>query len=262
MSIEKINLVYFSPTNTTRKTIESVAKGIEIEQINLIDITTDDSIETIQISKNELTIFGAPVYGGRIPQVSVERFKRIITNGSLAIVVGVYGNRAFDDALIELKHITESNGFKIIGAGAFIGEHAFSFNNIKVAKNRPDENDLQLAYEFGQHINLKIHSKKESLLIDVPGNIPYKKLKERPVICPDTIHSDCILCGDCVTVCPTGAISLNEKVETEEELCIWCCACVKYCKQNARTMDNSIIVDLQKWLAENYTERREPELFL
>ena len=259
MNIETINLVYFSPTKTTKRILESIAQGIGAGKINEIDLTTNSSNNKIKIDKNHLTILGAPVYGGRIPEIATKRFRNILSDNSHAVVIAVYGNRAYDDALIEL--ISESCGFNTIAAGAFIGEHSFSFNNVKVAKKRPDKDDLKIAFSFGRQIQDKLKSEENSKL-KVSGSVPYKELKERSVLSPDTVDADCNLCGVCVDVCPTSAITLNEHIETVKESCIWCCACVKFCDYNARIMNNSVIVDSQRWLVENYSERREPELFL
>lgn len=261
MCIETINLIYFSPTKTTKKIIEAIAKGAGAVKINEIDLTTNNSNNKIKIDNNQLTIIGAPVYGGRIPEIATQRFKNILSDNSPAVVIVVYGNRAYDDALIELKDIAVTSGFNTIAAGAFIGEHSLSFNNIELAKNRPDKNDLKTALSFGKQIQEKLKSEKNTK-VKVPGNIPYKVLKERAILSPNTIDNNCKLCGVCVDVCPTNAITLNSHIETVKEACVWCCACVKSCKFDARIMDNSVIVDLQKWLVENYSERREPELFL
>jgi DUF1009 family protein len=88
---------------------------------------------------------GVPVYAGRVPNVLLKYLNSIIGNAALAIPVVVYGNRNYDDALIELKDILELKGFKVIGGGAFIGEHAFSRT---LANNRPDEKDMDIAREF------------------------------------------------------------------------------------------------------------------
>ena len=262
MRIETVNIVYFSPTKTTKRILESIAQGIGAGKINEIDLTTNSSNNKIKIDKNHLTILGAPVYGGRIPETATKRFENISSDNSLAVVIAVYGNRAYDDALIELKDISESCGFKTIAAGAFIGEHSFSFNNAEVAKNRPDKDDSKLAFSFGKQIQDKLKSEENNSKLIVSGSVPYKELKERPILSPDTVDADCNLCGVCVEVCPTNAITLNSHIETVKESCIWCCACVKFCEYNARIMNNSVIVDSQNWLVENYSERREPELFL
>jgi len=261
--IRTVNIIYFSPTKTTKNIVNAIVKGTGINKVNEFDVTTENLKETIAIPDEELTIFGTPVYGGRVPAVAVNRFKKIKTTNSLAVLVAVYGNRGFDDVLLELKDITNLSGFNTIAAGAFIGEHSYSIHGTEIAKNRPDNSDIEKAIDFGKQIIDKIDNRKSKIDdIIIPGNFPYREIKDRPAISPETIYSNCNKCGICVDVCSTHAISLNSQIETESDLCIWCCACVKYCPQNARTMNNDVIVNTQKWLLEKCLERREPEMFL
>ena len=76
--------------------------------------------------RKDIVIVGVPVYAGRVPNVLLKYLNTMSGNGALAIAVVLYGNRNYDDALLELKDILEANGFKVIAGGAFIGEHAFS----------------------------------------------------------------------------------------------------------------------------------------
>ena len=71
---------------------------------------------------------------------------------------------------------------------------------------------------------------------------------------------NCFGCGECVEVCPTHAIRLNAEnvIETDINRCIRCCACVKACPNGARVYDNPFAA----FLHENFSARREPELFL
>ncbi len=263
MMIKKINLIYFSPTKTTYKIVNAIAKGVGSENVNSINITTEYPENTVLISKEELTIFGAPVYGGRIPPDAVKRFKKISSQNSPAVIVAVYGNRHYDDALLELNDLVSELGFKIIAAGAFIGEHSFSINGVDVAKNRPDKRDIAMAYDFGKNLNKKLSSKNNIELQEIPGNYPYKKRNNNPPEkAPETDYDNCNLCQTCIEVCPTQAISLNKYIQTNTEQCIWCCACIKSCPQNARIMTYDAIENIQKWLFENCQARKEPEMFL
>jgi hypothetical protein len=65
-----------------------------------------------------------PVYGGRVPEVALERLRALKGNGGPAIAVVVYGNRAYEDALLELHTELTANGYKVIAAAAFIAEHS------------------------------------------------------------------------------------------------------------------------------------------
>lgn len=262
--IKAINLIYFSPTNTTRKILKQIAVGIGVKKINEFDVTTVNKLESLSLSKDELTIFGAPVYSGRIPGVSAKRFKKFSANNSPAVAVVVYGNRAFEDALLELNDLISLLGFKTIAAGAFIGEHSFSLNGFDIAKNRPDKKDITSAKEFGnQIINKIVTGDYINELIELPGNFPYRERgNEAPEKAPETNFESCMECKRCVEVCPTHAISFKNNLQTDVAKCIWCCACIKYCSQNARIINYDKIIDIQKWLAENYSNRCEPELFI
>ena len=61
-------------------------------------------------------------------------------NNTPAVAVCVYGNRDYDDALLEIKDTLNGNGFRTFAAGAFIGRHCIF---PKVAEGRPDASDLE-----------------------------------------------------------------------------------------------------------------------
>ncbi|UAL59811.1 flavodoxin domain-containing protein, partial [Clostridium sporogenes] len=144
MMNKRINIMYFSATDTTKKVVYGIAEKLSEdfkvkEKINSIDFTLPKVREKVMdFSKEDIVVVGVPVYAGRVPNVLLKYLKTIISNDALAIAVVVYGNRNYDDALIELKDILELDGFKVVAGTAFIGEHSFSNT---LAKNRPDEKD-------------------------------------------------------------------------------------------------------------------------
>ncbi len=257
----KVIIVYFSPTNTTKTVVKQIVKGYNPEVIQEIDLTDDIDVE-IEI-KDAIVVFGAPVYRGRIPVEASEKLSKICGNNSKAVAVAVYGNRHFDDALIELKDIIEEQGFKTIAAATFIGEHSFSTEQFPIAVSRPDLSDLQKAEQFGVQIRSLISSSEdlEKTLI-VPGNQPYKELGESPDVSPVTDEQKCDMCGICSDVCPTNAITVNGGVKTDEKQCILCCACVKSCPNEARYNDSEMVHIAATRLSEACKERKEPELFI
>ena len=89
-----------------------------------------------------------------MPNILLKYLHTITGSHTKVVPVVVYGNRNYDDALIELKNILEDNGFISIAAAAFIGEHSFSTT---LAKNRPDEMDMIIINQFANIIIEKAH---------------------------------------------------------------------------------------------------------
>jgi len=264
METDKIRLIYFSPTKTTKKVVETIADAMNPKTTMRFDLTPFASnANKFEGIKNELAIIGVPVYCGRVPPTAVNRLRKLKVNNCPAIIVVVYGNYNYIDALLELRDIAFELGFRPIAAAAFIGEHSFSKEDIPIAYGRPDINDLNIAAEFGIKIRNKISENNLSdYKINVPGNYPYIPVEEMPSISPDTIVSKCAKCGTCVSVCPTGSIRLNGKIETETSTCILCCACIKNCPQKARLNDNDYARESSDWLIQNCAVRKEPEFYM
>ena len=122
MKINKVEIMYYSPTGTTKQVLENIAEGIQSETIEQIDLTPPHS-GSHEVSA-DLTIIGVPVYGGRVSPVATERLKKVKGDGSLSVAVVVFGNRAYEDALIELRDLSVELGYKPIAGGAFVVQHA------------------------------------------------------------------------------------------------------------------------------------------
>lgn len=266
MNFKKVKLVYFSATGTTRKVLEGIAKGIAIDDVEHINLTLPENKQkTIGTFSDELVILGAPVYGGRMPAEAVTRFKQLKAAKTPAVLIVLYGNREFDDALLELKNISTESGFIPIAGGAFIGEHSFSTKGIPIANGRPDRMDIQTAKGFGEKIKdkfVKLESLDDLPDLKVPGCFPYQAGGSQPIaVSPATHEEACTLCGICSDVCPTAAISIDKNVSTRTDLCIRCSACIKECPENARSWDDSKMKTIINWLKENCSTRKEPLLY-
>jgi len=267
MEIDSVRLVFFSPTETSRRVVQAIAEGTGYKPVIHLDITPPSSAELQpEIPGNELTIIGAPVYGGRLPVDAVERLRKISADATPAVVVAVYGNRAYEDALLELKDVAVEAGFRPVAGGAFLGEHSYSVEEKPIAPGRPDANDIEMARRFGEKIREKVDSlvvPDDTPLLVVPGNFPYKKRGERTNdVAPVTKEEVCIKCGRCAEVCPKAAITVSGTVETDPSLCIFCTACVKNCPTGARAWEHPRILRSTEWLHNNCSERREPETYL
>ncbi len=266
MNINSTKLIYFSPTQTTRKVIESIAQGIHFTTVEHIDLTPPEaSTRKPTEMHGVLAIIGAPVYSGRLPADMVRRLRRLKGNDSPAVIVVAYGNRAYEDALLELRDLSLEAGFKPVAAGAFIGEHSYSTDAAPIAVGRPEVEDLAKAKEFGTMVREKIRTIRtldELSPLQVPGNFPYKEASGLSGISPVTQELVCAKCERCASVCPTAAITVRGTVLTDRSLCIRCCACVKSCSTGARMMEDPRIRQVAEQLSMNCRIRKEPETFM
>ncbi len=265
MKITKIRLISFSPTGTTHTILQNVAEGIAAAQVEQINLTLPQAAQQkTAVPAEELALIGAPVYGGRLPIDAVSRLQQIQADDTPAVLVVTYGNRAFEDALLELKELTLTLGFLPLAGAAFIGEHSFATPEVPIANGRPDTEDVKKAIDFGRRVKEQLNavqSLKELQDVPIPGNHPYKE-RHSMSIAPVTQESACTLCGTCVTLCPTGAIHIEgKKVLTQTELCIRCCACIKGCPEKARIWEGRTIADIADKLRQNCSMRKEPEFF-
>ena len=270
---KQVHALYFSATGTTKKIVTAIADKIsenavgKIETIH-IDFTLPEARErAVSFSKAHIVVIGVPVYAGRVPNVLLKYLKTIAGNGASAVGVVVYGNRNYDDALIELQDILEEDGFIVVAGGAFIGEHAFSK---KLGQNRPDEHDMAAAADFAGRIYEKITAPGEAPTVAVRGNRPYRdyyKPKDKygkpfdiRKVTPKT-NNDCIDCKLCADICPMGSIDTGD-VSRVMGICIKCCACIKNCPVGAKYFDDENFLWHKRELEIEFTDRREPEVFV
>jgi ferredoxin len=266
MEIQSLNLVYFSPTGTTKAIIRAISRGLNQSSVKFIDITTPNARkQSLQTCENDLLIVGVPVYMGRVPSLLSEWLHSIKAVNTPAVCVVVYGNRVYDDALLELRNILTECGCKPIACAAYIGEHSFSSSETPTAEGRPDAIDLQHAELFGNKINetlMSVSSVDQIPDIKIPGNNPYGGITDLWSVDFIAVGNECTQCGICAEGCPVGAIdSLNSNL-IDIEKCITCCACIKNCPQKARTMKPGPVKDAAIRLNTLYRERKEPVLFI
>ncbi len=266
MRCETEEVIFFSPTKTTLKVVEAVAEGMGLDNVSRVDLTFP-SENAPEAAAGDAVIIGVPVYAGRVPALAVERLRqRVQGKGRPAVLVAVYGNRAYEDTLLELRNLAEELGFVPIAAGAFIGEHSFSTPELPVAQGCPNENNLEKARLFGTRILEKLQ--KTTALdhipaLQVPGNFPHRDGMQPSSICPSTKEDLCTLCGECASMCPSQVVRVTDTgVETDPSGCIWCGACIKACPTEARFWNAPKINEINTFLHTNHADPKEPETFL
>lgn len=271
--------LYFSPTQTTATVTGHIARTLARlapaadAGFRQIDITTPQQRrQMLEFRLDDIVIFGSPVYIGRLPNLISPYYKTIRANGATGIPVVLYGNRAFDNALIELRDIMLATGFVVPAAAAFIGEHAFSTT---LAACRPDTDDLFTAQRFAARLAPILFDKTLSSLhspVSVPGEpYPYSFYNARtdddkPIdirrVKPVTLPDLCTRCGICANLCPMGAISPSDPASVPG-ICIKCNACVKRCPSGAKLFTDPTYLHHKHQLETNFTSpRRTPRLFI
>lgn len=273
MKLNKIKAVYYSATGNTKNIVSEVAKNIaknlEIP-FEEYDFTLPQNREEIQsFAEDELVVFGTPVYAGRVPNKLLPAVQTLFKgNGALAVPIVTFGNRSYDNALIELRNELEKNGFHTVAAAAFVSEHAFS---TKLASGRPDKEDQMDIHNFVDQVVRKIEQ-----MIKIPEPIWVRGIEPIPAYYrplgidgkpavflkakPKTTL-ECTDCKLCALQCPMGSISY-ENPTVVEGICIKCQACVKACPVNAKYFDDEAFLSHVEMLEHNYTRRAKNEVFV
>jgi ferredoxin len=262
----KTGVLYFSPTSTTRKICQAIARGIGDNHSKDLNITLPSQREFLNSNSVSLLadidylVIGAPVYTGKLPLQAIEVLKALPEKEMRCTIAVVYGNRDYGVALRHMAELLTDKGYQVVGAGAFIGQHSYS-DVIPVAMGRPDKSDLEIAVRFGEQCLQMFHPLQPE---DIPVQLDMFSKSEKytplkPVFYPDR----CTECGECAETCPTGIISvetggyIHDKADDD---CIGCMACVNSCENEARLAKPGWIMKqmIRYILRKAATERLEP----
>lgn len=292
----KTTAIYFSPTGNTKKYTETMAAAVTADY-EVLDLTKVQNKEVQRtFGADELVIIGMPVYAGRIPMAAAPRLDGLKGNGTPCILVATYGNRHYDDALVEMEDIAKENGFVVKGAAALIGRHTYG----AIEVNRPDAADLEAAADFAKRICAALDKNAEQkctctdtareiegkcastpfvkgdtqnttdtetgngaetcIESSIPGSRPYQK-EAIPGGQFKPLTSDaCVGCGVCKEACPVAAI--DDDFQVNPEICISCFRCIRNCPVGAKNMDVEAYLTFAEDFTKKLAARRENEFFM
>ncbi len=247
--------IIFSPTGGTEKVSNAIAKSWP--SVDTIDLSVPGKNDPIMVFQPEdVALIAMPSFGGLAPQIALERLGEIKGNGAKCILAAVYGNRAYEDTLVQMEDAAEKCGFRIIAAISAIAEHSIMH---QYAAGRPDRADCVQLAGFAEQINKKLQSgdlKKPAL----PGNRPYKKAGSVPLV--PKAGPACTECGLCAKQCPTQAIDPTNPRTTDAKKCISCMRCVSICPVNARKVNAVMVSAAALAIKKACSEHKENELFI
>lgn len=286
MMIKKIWAASFSPTGGTEHIVsllaEEMGKCLKLPVHKISFTLPDERKKSCTFTEEDLLILGTPVYAGRIPNKILPDVDRSFEgNGTLAVAVSVFGNRNYDDGLMELALLLENHGFCVAAAAAAAARHAFSDD---IGAGRPDKQDEEELRVFARRAAEKIKefSGVEKIVsgnkaaggvsaLQITGHNPVgpyytplradgqpaKFLKAKPV----TDENLCNRCGTCAQVCPMGSIS-REDPSVVNGICIKCQACIRSCPAQAKHFEDEDFLSHVEMLREHYTRRAANAFFL
>lgn len=286
MMIKKIWAASFSPTGGTEHIVsllaEEMGKCLKLPVHKISFTLPDERKKSCTFTEEDLLILGTPVYAGRIPNKILPDVDRSFEgNGTLAVAVSVFGNRNYDDGLMELALLLENHGFCVAAAAAAAARHAFSDD---IGAGRPDKQDEEELRVFARRAAEKIRefSGEEKIVsgnksscgvsaLQITGHNPVgpyytplradgqpaKFLKAKPV----TDENLCNRCGTCAQVCPMGSIS-REDPSVVNGICIKCQACIRACPTQAKHFEDEDFLSHVEMLREHYTRRAANAFFL
>lgn len=253
----RIYNIIFSPTGGTEKVAAPFVQafGQAAQTIDLTDYAVD--FAQISLEKEDTCIVAVPSFGGRVPGVAAERLEKIHANGAKAILIVAYGNRAYDDTLLELKAILKRAGFCCTAAVAAVAEHSIMH---QYGQGRPNQTDLEELSQFAEQIRQYLEEGRMPEDLTLPGSSPYREYHGVPI--KPAAKKSCTSCGLCAEKCPVQAISKTNPRETDNKKCISCMRCVSICPTHSRKVNSILTAIAASKMKKSCSAPKKNELFL
>ncbi len=247
--------ICFSPTGGTEKVAEFLTEVLawKIAPVDLCD----PQFAGVTLTSEDVAVIAMPSYGGRVPCTAVERLAMVKGNGARAVLVCVYGNRAYENNLAEMKNLAQKAGFRPVAAVAALAEHSMARN---VAAGRPDSRDEAVLYAMALKIKAKLDAGEDGE-VQVPGTVPDKPMGNFGGRLAPKATVDCNRCGRCADRCPTRAID-RDTLEADKAKCIGCMRCIAVCYGGARKLPAALETLDGVTLSVLCSTRKENELFI
>ncbi len=247
----------FSPTGGTEKAANIITSKWSPSTMTLDLSDPACGFEKCDLGPDDLVLIAMPSYGGRVPGIAAKRLSKVHGNAAKCVLLCVYGNRAYEDALVEMADIASACGFTVIAAISAIAEHSIMH---QYASGRPDSEDARQLKAYADKIIQKIQSGQPNAPLELPGKRPYKKAGGAGLT-PKT-SKQCTNCGLCAQQCPAQAIDFKNPKATDSKKCISCMRCVAKCPHTARKVNSALVAIASQAIKKACTVKKECELFI
>lgn len=255
-----------------RTLVPNAAAGSAAKAFTTIDLTHAAGKPPV-LPADAAAVFAVPVYGGRVAPAALERLQEIRGEGTPAVVLAVYGNRAFGTAVAQLAGVRRRAGIRSRGGRGFRGrtlvQHARHADRRRTSRyagprrsgrfrsahrpkacarrDRPDRRRKTPRAAYAAVVKTAVHPFR--------AGVPQAAETQSGVaLLPAGDAARCTQCGRCVALCPTQAIARGDELHTDPARCIRCCACVKGCAFGARTFETPFAAVLSR----NFARRKPP----
>ena len=108
-----VTALYFSPTGGSKRSALSLAAALAPEGFAELDITCGAAAG--DFGPGDVVVFSVPCYNGRVLEVAAGRLEQVHGHRTPCIISITYGNRDYDDSLLELQDIVQRQGFIVQG---------------------------------------------------------------------------------------------------------------------------------------------------
>ena len=242
----KVNVIMFSPAGGTARTAEILARELGT-LTGAVDIAEHDVFyEGIRADAASIAVVAMPCY-----------FRKVNGNGAKTVLLCVYGNRAYEDTLVEMEDLAKERDFDVIAGVAAIAQHSIVSS---IGAGRPDSSDAAKLKDFAQKILAKLEAGDNSKP-RLPGKRPYKKAMGKLGLVPHATKG-CLYCGTCAKKCPVQAIDIDKIFGASRRKCISCMRCVANCSVDVRKLNALELKLVEAKIKKEASSRKEPELFL
>lgn len=250
--------IYFSPTGGTKRVMELLCSGWQ-ETPQVIDLCDSGrNFSELSLTCADVCLIGVPSFGGRVPETALKRLAQIKGGGAAAVLVTAYGNRAYEDTLLELQDTALSCGFRIAGAAAAVTEHSIMR---QYGAGRPDAEDETRLRDFSRQLRQAVENMPGAgNKLTLPGGRPFRDYNGVPF--KPKAGKSCTECGACAGLCPVDAIPKNDPRKTDTSRCISCMRCISVCPVHARSLNKAMLFAAGQSMKKAFEGRKTNDIFL